>query len=101
MTEPKHNSQRRALWGIVALFTVAGASAGFAGGQVVTRAKAIAEVDSIRTAYAEADKARSQALDMCLRLAPKAALSAADAAKAAKEAAKAASKAAQNAEKDE
>lgn len=99
MTDPKNDSKRRALWGIVALFTVAGASAGFAGGQIVTRARVITEVESIRTAYAEADKARNEALQLCLRLAPKAALSAADAAKAAKEAAQAANQAAQDAEK--
>lgn len=101
MTEVRDNTRRRALWGIVVLFTVAGVSAGFAVGQMATRARAVAEVDSIRTAYNEADKARSQALEMCLRLAPKAALSAADAAKAAKEAAQAARKAQQDAEKAE
>lgn len=95
MTDPK---RKRAFAGIAALFIVAGAAAGFACGQMVTRQKAVQEVDSIRTAYAEADKARSQALEMCLRLAPKAAVSAADAAKAARDAAQAAKKAAQGAE---
>lgn len=90
--------RKRAFAGIAALFIAAGAAAGFACGQMVTRQKAVQEVDSIRTAYAEADAARGQTLQMCLRLVPKAAVSAANAAEAARDAAQAAKQAAKGAE---
>ena len=78
----------RSLVGIIAIFTIAGLCAGFAGGQLTTRWQATTEVDNIRLAYNESQKVRSEALQMCLQLAPKAADSAASAANAAAAAAK-------------
>lgn len=80
-TNPKRPS--RSLVGIIAVFTIAGLCAGFAGGQLTTRWQATKEVDNIRLAYNESQKVRSEALQMCLQLAPKAADSAASAAAAA------------------
>lgn len=80
-TNPKRPS--RSLVGIIAVFTIAGLCAGFAGGQLTTRWQATKEVDNIRLAYSESQKVRNEALQMCLQLAPKAADSAASSAAAA------------------
>lgn len=81
------------LVGIITMFTVAGAFAGFSGGLFITRGQAVKEIESIRLSYDESQKVRAQALQMCLQLAPKAADSAATAATAAGEAAAAAQRA--------
>lgn len=89
--KPKKNTG--ALIGIIAVFTVAGLCAGFAGGQLTTRAQATKEVENIRLSYDESQKVRAEALRMCLQLAPKAADTAAAAASAAGDAAAAAQRA--------
>lgn len=81
------------LVGIIVVFTIAGACAGFAGGQLTTRWQASKEVTNIQRAYDESQKVRGEALRMCLMLAPKAADSAATAATAAGDAAAAAQRA--------
>ena len=101
MTECKRSDpvkRRRALWGIIALFSVAGACAGFAGGIMVTSLKASNEVATIRQTYHEALESRKASLELCLRVAPKAAR---DAAQAADRAADAARQAAGQARADE
>lgn len=92
MTPENH---RRSIWGIVAVFSVAGIFAGIAVGMAVMSWKANDAVDNIRQSYAEALKSRKESLDLCLRVAPKAAQ---DAAHAADRAADAANKVAEKAE---
>ena len=99
ITNPKRPS--RTLVGIIAVFTIAGLCAGFAGGQLATRWQAGKEVENIRLAYSESQKVRTEALQMCLQLAPKAADSAANAASAAVNAAAAAKAAIEGKDKDE
>lgn len=93
MDNCKPNRPSRSLVGIIVVFAVAGACAGFAAGQLSTRAQATKEVESIRMAYNESQKVRGDALRMCLQIAPSAASSAATAATAAGEAAAAAQRA--------
>lgn len=93
---PKH--RRRALWGIITLFTVAGICAGVAAGITFTYVRALQDVNGIRTNYAQSARERARLLDLCLQTAPKAAT---QAALAADRAADAANRAAGQAESDE
>ena len=105
MTECRtpHNpkSRRRALAGIIALFTAAGICAGVAGGMSFTYVRALQEVNGIRANYAQSARERANLLNLCLQVAPKAATQAADAADRAAQAATAASNAAGQADNDE
>lgn len=104
MTEckpPTPKSRRRALAGIIALFTVAGICAGVAGGMSFTYVRALQEVNGIRANYAQSARERASLLSLCLQEAPKAATQAAEAADRAAQAATAASNAAGLADTDE
>ena len=105
MTECRtpHNpkSRRRALAGIIALFTAAGICAGVAGGMMITYVRALQEVNGIRANYAQSARERANLLNLCLRIAPQAASQAAEAADRAAQAAAAASSAAGQADNDE
>ena len=105
MTECRtpHNpkSRRRALAGIIALFTAAGICAGVAGGMMITYVRALQEMNGIRANYAQSARERANLLNLCLQVAPKAATQAADAADRAAQAATAASNAAGQAYNDE
>ncbi|QTH79859.1 hypothetical protein [Klebsiella phage vB_KpnP_ZX1] len=101
MTDEKKIRHSRAVWGIAALFSIAGACAGFAASHLLISTRAASEVSSIRTAYEESRQSRQAALDMCLTIAPQAAQKAAAAATKAADAAEAAKKAAGKVATDE
>lgn len=91
-------SRRRALWGIITLFTVAGICAGVAIGISFTYVRALQEVNGLRANYSQGVRERSRLLELCLQSAPKAATQAAE---AADRAAKAAEQAAGDIRADE
>lgn len=97
-TPQSPKNRRRALWGIITLFTVAGICAGVAAGITFTYVRAFQEVNGIRANYSQSARERARLLDLCLQTAPKAAT---QAALAADRAAEAANRAAGQAESDE
>ena len=97
-TPQSPKNRRRALWGIITLFTVAGICAGVAAGITFTYVRALQEVNGIRANYSQSARERARLLDLCLQTAPKAAT---QAALAADRAAEAANRAAGQAESDE
>lgn len=101
LNHPKPDSRRKALWGVIALFTAAGICAGVAGGMAFTYVRALKEVNEIRANYAQSARERASMLNLCLKIAPNAATQAAQAADRAALAAEKASNAAGQAESDE
>lgn len=97
-TPQSPKNRRRALCGIITLFTVAGICAGVAAGITFTYVRALQEVNGIRANYSQSARERARLLDLCLQTAPKAAT---QAALAADRAAEAANRAAGQAESDE
>ena len=97
-TPQSPKNRRRALWGIITLFTVAGICAGVAAGITFTYVRALQEVNGIRANYSQSARERARLLDLCIQTAPKAAT---QAALAADRAAEAANRAAGQAESDE
>lgn len=97
-TPQSPKNRRRALWGIITLFTVAGICAGVAAGITFTYVRALQEVTGIRANYSQSARERARLLDLCIQTAPKAAT---QAALAADRAAEAANRAAGQAESDE
>ena len=97
-TSQSPNQRRRALWGIITLFTVAGICAGVAAGITFTYVRALQEVNGIRANYSQNARERARLLELCLQTAPKAAT---QAAQAADRAADAATHAARQSDSDE
>ena len=86
-TPQSPKNRRRALWGIITLFTVAGICAGVAAGITFTYVRALKEENGIRANYSQNARERARLLELCLQTAPKAATQAAQAAQAADRAA--------------
>ena len=97
-TPQSPKNRRRALWGIITLFTVAGICAGVAAGITFTYVRALQEVNGIRANYSQSARELARLLDLCIQTAPNAAT---QAALAADRAAEAANRAAGQAESDE